>query len=228
MPRVFRQHLLFAVLLILFTLPANAGDIAAGEKHFKRCASCHTVERGGPAKIGPNLWGIVGAPVAVNEAYAKKYSKAMKSHGGIWLPERFDAFFKRPKAELKKTKMSFAGLKKDAARTDLIAFLNAQSDNPLNYTAEMEGAVEAQQHEESEFGVLIAERSAEETFIYYTACHSERIVAQQGLTRKDWIELLEWMVDEQEMDVIEEPDYTLVVEYLARNYGIDRPNFPAN
>ena len=82
--------------------------------------------------------------------------------------------------------------------------------------------------EEAEFGVLVAGRGAEETFIYCTACHSERIVAQQGLTREDWIEVLDWMVEEQDMEVIDEPDYTAVVDYLARNYGIDRPNFPMN
>ncbi|MEX3007320.1 cytochrome c family protein [Hoeflea sp. TYP-13] len=228
MPRVFRQRLLFAALLSLVVLPSKAANIDAGEKLFKRCAACHTIEQGGSSKVGPNLWGIVGAPVAANEAYARKYSKAMKAHGGIWSPERLDAFLKKPKAEVKKTKMAFAGLKKDAARADLIAFLNAQSDEPLSLEAAKDTAVETEEHDESEFGILVTERGAEETFIYCTACHSERIVAQQGLSKKDWIELLEWMVDEQEMDVIEEPDYTLVVEYLAKNYGVDRPNFPKN
>ncbi|GLQ07000.1 hypothetical protein [Sneathiella chinensis] len=80
--------------------------------------------------------------------------------------------------------------------------------------------------DEPEFGVLVEKPGVEETFIYCTACHSERIVAQQGLTRKDWIDLLEWMVDEQEMEPIEEPDYTIIIDYLATYYNTDRPNFP--
>ncbi len=59
-----------------------------------------------------------------------------------------------------------------------------------------------------------------------TACHSERLVAQQGLDREDWIELLEWMVEEQSMAEIEEPDLSIVLDYLTTNYNIDRPNFP--
>lgn len=80
--------------------------------------------------------------------------------------------------------------------------------------------------EEPEYGVLVDKPGAEETYIYCAACHSERIVAQQGLTRKDWVELLEWMVDEQEMDEIEEPDYTIILDYLTKHYNTDRPNFP--
>ena len=94
--------------------------------------------------------------------------------------------------------------------------------------AAAQAAVQPDDEGEAEFGVLVVETGVEETFIYCAACHSERIVAQQGLTRDGWIGLLEWMVDEQEMDVIEEPDYTLIVDYLARNYGGDRPNFPRN
>lgn len=82
--------------------------------------------------------------------------------------------------------------------------------------------------EESEYGVLVEKPGVEETHIYCTACHSERIVAQQGLTRKGWEELLVWMVDEQEMDPIEEPDFSLILDYLAKNYNTDRPNFPVN
>lgn len=82
--------------------------------------------------------------------------------------------------------------------------------------------------ENSEYGVLVEKPGVEETFIFCTACHSERIVAQQGLTRKDWKEVLVWMVDEQEMEPIDEPDYSLILDYLTENYNIDRPNFPKN
>ncbi len=88
------------------------------------------------------------------------------------------------------------------------------------------GSTGSEDEEEYEFGVLVAGPGVEETFIYCTPCHSEMIVAQQGLTREGWIESLEWMVEEQGMEEIEEPDYGLVIDYLAANYGVDRPNFP--
>lgn len=78
----------------------------------------------------------------------------------------------------------------------------------------------------SEFGVLVQDKGVEETFAYCSACHSERLVAQQGLTREGWSELMEWMIEEQGMAPIEEPDRTLVLDYLSKNYGVDRPNFP--
>ena len=80
--------------------------------------------------------------------------------------------------------------------------------------------------EASEFGFLFVAPGVEETFYTCTACHSERIVVQQGLTRPNWDETLEWMVEEQGMDEIEEPDRTLILDYLATHYNEDRPNFP--
>ncbi len=80
--------------------------------------------------------------------------------------------------------------------------------------------------EESEYGLLVDKPGAEETFIYCTACHSERIVAQQGLSRADWKALFVWMEDEQEMEPIEEPDNSIIIDYLSEHYNTDRPNFP--
>lgn len=89
------------------------------------------------------------------------------------------------------------------------------------------GAVEAAgQQAEGEFGFLVPGEGAEETYIYCAACHSERLVAQQGLTRKRWDELFKWMVEEQGMHPIDEPERTLILDYLVQNYGPARPNFP--
>lgn len=76
--------------------------------------------------------------------------------------------------------------------------------------------------------MLRADVNAEETFIYCTACHSEMIVAQQGLTRDSWLGSLDWMIEELGLDEIEGPDLTLIIDYLEKNYGVDRPNFPKN
>jgi cytochrome c len=80
--------------------------------------------------------------------------------------------------------------------------------------------------ETSEYGRLVDAPGAEETFIYCTACHSEMIVVQQGKTRKHWEDLFEWMIEEQGMEEIEEPDRTIILDYLAEHYNEDRPNFP--
>ena len=85
----------------------------------------------------------------------------------------------------------------------------------------------AQTDEEYEFGVLFDAPGVETTYYACVACHSERIVAQQGLTREGWDELLVWMVEEQGMSEIDEPDRSEILDYLAAHYNEDRPNFPS-
>ncbi|MEO3415033.1 aldehyde dehydrogenase [Roseovarius sp. CAU 1744] len=81
-------------------------------------------------------------------------------------------------------------------------------------------------NEDYEFGVLFDAPGVETTFYACTACHSEMIVAQQGLTREEWDDMLEWMVEEQGMYEIEEPERSEILDYLAAHYNTDRPNFP--
>ncbi|WP_169543189.1 c-type cytochrome [Sneathiella aquimaris] len=199
-------------------------DTQKGEKVFKKCKACHTVEKGGKAKTGPNLWGILNKDVASSDGYTK-YSKGLKNYGGIWSAERLNAFLKKPKSEVKKTKMTFAGLKKEKDRLNLIAYLGTQSDTPVASTTGTD-STEQEPASADEYGLLVNKPGAEETFNYCTACHSERIVAQQGLTEAGWEELLDWMVDEQGMDPIDEPDRSMIIKYLTEHYNLDRPNFP--
>ncbi len=103
------------------------GDAEKGKKLFKKCKSCHTAEKDGKHKSGPNLWNIVGADIASKEGFTK-YSKALQALDGSWSEENLDQFITKPKAFVKKTKMTFAGLKKEADRANLIAFLNQLSD----------------------------------------------------------------------------------------------------
>ena len=105
------------------------GNLAHGEKVFKKCSACHLVAKGGKNKIGPALYGIVGKASAVSEGYS--YSKALKAHGKSWSFEELNAYLLKPQAHIKGTKMAFAGLRKDKDRASVILYLNSQSDSPL-------------------------------------------------------------------------------------------------
>lgn len=77
-----------------------------------------------------------------------------------------------------------------------------------------------------EFGVLKVAPGVEATFYNCTACHSERLVAQQGMTRDHWADLMVWMVEEQGMHDIPDDEMNTILDYLAEHYNEDRPNFP--
>ncbi len=104
-------------------------DPAAGAQVAKKCTSCHSFEQGGPNKVGPNLWGVVGRPVASHEGFA--YSDALKSLGGEWTFERLDAFLADPKGYAPGTKMAFAGLAKPEDRAALLVWMREQADSPV-------------------------------------------------------------------------------------------------
>lgn len=110
------------VLSLSATSAMAAGDVKKGTKVFKKCKACHTVEQGGKNKVGPNLFAIVGKEAGKVEGF--KYSKAMKGSGLTWDEATLDGFLKKPKKYLKGTKMSFAGLKKEKDRKNVIAYLN--------------------------------------------------------------------------------------------------------
>lgn len=107
-------------------------DVQKGASIFKRCEACHDGTKGGPNKVGPNLWGVVGRPIASHPGYS--YSAAMKdfSDGGKkhWDYQLISEFITKPKAEVPGTAMGFAGLDKIEERADVIAYLRSLSDNP--------------------------------------------------------------------------------------------------
>jgi cytochrome c len=105
-----------------------AADPAAGQKLAKACTACHSFEKGGPNKVGPNLWGIVNNKHAHAEGFA--YSDAMKSQEGPWDYEHLNKFLTNPKVTIPGTKMNFAGLKKVEDRAAVIAYLRTLADSP--------------------------------------------------------------------------------------------------
>ncbi|HEY1632834.1 MAG TPA: cytochrome c family protein [Rhizomicrobium sp.] len=104
-------------------------DVAAGKSISTRCEQCHDLSKGGPNKIGPNLWGVVGRMRASHPGF--EYSSAMKAKGGSWTFDELFKFIKLPGAYIPGTKMSFAGLTKANDRIDLIAYLRTLSDSPM-------------------------------------------------------------------------------------------------
>ena len=105
------------------------GDIAHGEKVFKKCSACHSIKAGGGNKIGPALYNVVGRKIAAVEDY--KYSKALVEYKKNWSFEELNGFLIKPQKWIKGTKMAYAGLRKEKDRASVILYLNKYSDNPL-------------------------------------------------------------------------------------------------
>ena len=105
------------------------GDLATGEKVFKKCAACHSIIKGGKNNIGPALYNVVGRQVGVVNDY--KYSKALSAYGKEWTFEELNGYLLKPAKWIKGTKMAFAGLRKEKDRASVILYLNQNSDNPL-------------------------------------------------------------------------------------------------
>ena len=104
------------------------GDIAHGEKVYKKCKACHSIKQGGKNNIGPKLWNVLFRPVGSITDY--KYSKALSSYGKEWTWEEMNGFLIKPSTWIKGNKMGFAGLKNEKDRASVILYLNQNSDNP--------------------------------------------------------------------------------------------------
>ena len=105
-----------------------AADVAAGETAAKKCAACHTFNKGGANKIGPALWGIVGRAPGTHPGFS--YSNAIKEKATPWTYEDLSQYLYSPRSYAPGNKMAFAGIKKTSERADVIAYLRTLADDP--------------------------------------------------------------------------------------------------
>jgi cytochrome c len=108
----------------------GSASVDKGKQIAKQCQACHTFEKGGPNRVGPNLWNIVGDERGKDRG-GYNFSAAMKAKGGRWTFSELYQFLKDPRGYIPGTNMTFAGLSSGQQRADVIDFLDTLSDNPL-------------------------------------------------------------------------------------------------
>jgi cytochrome c len=107
----------------------QTASVEKGAAAAKKCAACHTFEKGGPNRVGPNLFGIVERARASEPGF--NYSAAMKAKGGKWTYDDLNKFIANPKGFVPGTAMGFAGIPKDSERADVIDYLHTLADSPV-------------------------------------------------------------------------------------------------
>ena len=224
------KELSSAALVLLAMLPAAASTTQGvgarlagataeqGKLAFHTCAACHTVDKGGPTRVGPNLWNVVERPIASVDGF--DYSEALTGLGGAWNFQRLEDFLAAPLDYAPGTRMVYPGVQDPGTRAAIIRYLVSLSDMPVDLPKSAGGATP---RATDPFGEDWPQGEGRDlTGFACQSCHSLAIVKQQGLPRKRWDEMLDWMVEEQGMDPLVPDERTLVLEYLSAHFGIDR------
>lgn len=210
------------------TLTTTAQDVTKGERLFRRCVACHTADEGGPNRIGPNLYGVYGTDIAAKNDF--RYSKALSAIDGVWNEDNLNAFLLSPRTFARGTKMAYAGLRKTEDRANLIAWLKLQgSAEDASSGATDTGTsnnASPTTDEDPDLALLPIDDGRMETYNACVSCHSIKLVVQQGMNAVDWEDTINWMVDEQDMEELDPENQALIVAYLAKHFGRERPNFP--
>ncbi|WP_421792842.1 c-type cytochrome [Hyphobacterium sp.] len=110
-----------------------AADASAGERLFRRCVSCHNAAPDAGNLQGPNMWEVVGRDIGAYPGFS--YSSVMAEFPGEWTYENLDAFIASPRGYMNGTAMAFAGIRDEADRADLLAYLGTLSSNPVAFPA---------------------------------------------------------------------------------------------
>jgi cytochrome c len=113
-------------------------DPAHGASLFLQCRACHSVVRGAPNAVGPNLWGVVGSKAGARPGFA--YSASLTQTGITWEPRMLDRWLTQPTAVAPGTTMAFQGVASAQSRADIIAYLTtlggkASANTPVHRPA---------------------------------------------------------------------------------------------
>nr|VFK60320.1 MAG: sulfite dehydrogenase (cytochrome) subunit SorB [Candidatus Kentron sp. TUN]VFK69737.1 MAG: sulfite dehydrogenase (cytochrome) subunit SorB [Candidatus Kentron sp. TUN] len=201
----------------------GAADLAAGEKVFLQCRTCHTADKTGKHAIGPNLWNVVGRKIGSVPGY--DYSSAMANQGDVWHFENLDSYLWNPQQFIPNTRMTFPGIERTQDRINIIAYLRKLGASPLPFESPANEPMPNDSleptNQEDAWGGLASGRGREEVFYTCQACHSFSIIKQQCLDRDSWDEILQWMVEEQGMKAPTPENWKRILSYLAIHFGLE-------